>query len=339
MPRRSPPPPPSSRDQLRNISPQSEEKQHIRHSHGTPEVNNGGGGSLGAFWSTQHAHESQVIEDNTTIFDDERNGQMASKNNANPERCRSVHGNTLKGFNDCPPDDFEINFSPEKASLHAETKQSSKETFNAFTANFDSASTINRGSRSGKEEKLEAEVDRLREQLRQANLERTEITSKYEKLSAICRSQRQELQELKQVIAASRPSLPRKDAPKTPETTQREKIEGTVWELQKGMFTSSPSPSPEPKQWQPFAEEPKPQASPKSVRAPNGHRTSSIKQPPASSTATDQWGFGHDSFRADPSEGSAISRSPAEGSSTAQRFGGGEARKAEASQPAGWAGF
>lgn len=351
MPRRSPPPPPSSRDQLQNISPQSEEKQHAKpSSHGTPKVNSGGGGSLGAFWSTQHAHDSQVIEDNPPIFDDECISQVASKlNHANPERGQSVHGNSLKGIDDSPADDFEINFSPEKASLHAGTKQSSKEAFNAFTANFDSASTINRDSRSGKEERLEAEVARLREQLRQSNLEKTEITSKYEKLSAICRSQRQELQELKQVLAASRPSPPRKDAPKTPETPQREKIEGTVWELQQGMFTSSPSPSPEHKQWQAFAEQPKPQTAaasaptprtiqPKSVRTPNGHRSSSIKQPPASNTATGEWGFGHDSFRADPPGGSTISRSPAEGSSS-QRFVGGEAKKAEPSKPAGWAGF
>ncbi|KAJ6799898.1 putative serine/threonine-protein kinase [Iris pallida] len=344
MPRRSPPPPPSSRGQLQSISPKSEkEMQHSRPSHGT-KGNSSGGGPLGAFWSTQHAHDSQVVEDKPPIFDDER--ITFKHNHAKPEKRQGVHGNSLKGFNDSTADGFEINFSPEKTSSRAETKQSShNETFNAFNVNLDSSFTTNRNSRSGKEEKLEAEVARLREQLRQTNLEKAEITSKYEKLSAICRSQRQELQELKQVLAASSTSPPRKDNLKTPEPPQREKIEGTAWDVQKGMLANSPSASPEPNKWQAFAEEPKAQATPtpktvdpKSVRTSNGRRNS-IKPPPAN-PAVDEWGFGHDSFKADPATGSVISRGSAEGSrSTSQRFTGDETKKAESSQPVGWAGF
>lgn len=123
---------------------------------------------------------------------------------------------------------------------------------------------------------------------------------------------------------------------------QREKIEGPVWELQKGMFETSPS-NPDPKSWQPFAEEPKQQtttpksANPSSVRTTNGLRNTLKQQSPTASAA--EWGFGQESFKAAPSGGgSEISRSPLQGS-TSQRFAGSQAKKAETGQPAGWAGF
>jgi len=219
MPRRSPPPPPSSREQTRNISPQSEkEVQHSRPMHGTSKVN-GAGSSLGAFWSTQHAQDSHVIGDKAPIFDDEPIGRVTSKNShTSTESRKSVHGNTHKGMNNEPNDDFEIRFSPEKKPLHTETKPTfQNEAFSTFVADFDNATGTNKSSKSQVVEELEAEVVRLREQLKQANLEKAEITSKYEKLSAICRSQRQEVQELKRSLAST-PSPSSKESPKTPET-------------------------------------------------------------------------------------------------------------------------
>lgn len=62
-----------------------------------------------------------------------------------------------------------------------------------------------------KEELLEVEVERLKEQLKQANVEKGEVNSKYEKLTAICRSQQQEIQGLKQALA-SRIQSPKIDA-------------------------------------------------------------------------------------------------------------------------------
>ncbi|KAI7740788.1 hypothetical protein M8C21_030206 [Ambrosia artemisiifolia] len=56
---------------------------------------------------------------------------------------------------------------------------------------------------SRKEELLEAEVKRLREQLKKASLEKSEINSECEKLTTVCRSQRQQLQGLKQAIASN----------------------------------------------------------------------------------------------------------------------------------------
>jgi AP2-associated kinase len=53
------------------------------------------------------------------------------------------------------------------------------------------------------QEHLQVEVDRLKEELEQVRLEKAEITLKYEKLTAICRSQRQEIQELKQILSTA----------------------------------------------------------------------------------------------------------------------------------------
>lgn len=339
MPRRSPPPPPSREQTHNSLSHSAKEVQHSRPGHGTLKVG-GAEGSLGAFWSTQHAHDSQVTEDKGPVFDDEPIGQATLKSSqANPERRKGVHGNTLRSNG--PNEDFEIRFSPEKKQLPTEKPTFQNEAFNAFVADFNTATSANKNSKSIKEEELEAEVIRLREQLKQANLEKAEITSKYEKLSAICRSQRQELQELKRSLTASTSSSSSKESPKTPETVQREKIEGTVWELQQGMVESSPS-STDSKQWQAFAEEPKQQtATPRSVnsrsvRTTNGLRNTMKQQ--GATTSTGDWGFGQDSFKAAPSGGPEISRIPA-GGSTSQRFGVNEVKKADGSQPAGWAGF
>lgn len=61
---------------------------------------------------------------------------------------------------------------------------------------------------SGKgKEALEAEIEKLK-------LEKSEIASKYAKLSAICRSQRQEIQELKEILAAKNQTLSSPDESK-----------------------------------------------------------------------------------------------------------------------------
>ncbi|KAK1413352.1 hypothetical protein QVD17_35124 [Tagetes erecta] len=56
---------------------------------------------------------------------------------------------------------------------------------------------------SRKEEVLEAEVKRLRDALKAANLEKSEISTEYEKLTTICRSQRQQLNGIKQALAST----------------------------------------------------------------------------------------------------------------------------------------
>ena len=225
MPRRSPPPPPSSGEQTRNTSQPSSRA-------------GGGGGQLGAFWSSLHAKDSVVPEDMTRPkFDEEPTTHGTSKNdrfkpenlplprNTSPAKeadiqtytvRKNAHGKSQKA-EDGSSKDFEMTFSQKDTDRGTHRPKPSKvettatfqdDTFNTFVAEFDTekfSSTVS-NSNSEKEEALEAEVARLKGQLKQTNLEKAEITSKFEKLSAICRSQRQEIQELKQALAARNPS-------------------------------------------------------------------------------------------------------------------------------------
>ncbi|GJU37716.1 polyadenylate-binding protein 7 [Tanacetum coccineum] len=59
--------------------------------------------------------------------------------------------------------------------------------------------------KSRKEELLVAEVAKLKEQLKTANMEKSELSSGYEKLSIIFRSQRQQLHGIKLALASSTP--------------------------------------------------------------------------------------------------------------------------------------
>lgn len=215
MPRRSPPPPPQS-EAARSASP-------------TP-VNNSkdSGGALGAFWSTQHAKDSIIAEDHKgPKFDDDasRHDQDHPERQVfghNPSPSKNVHVKSVSRTEEGgPTKDFEINFFKEDSGRISGRKKTANpdskpaflnESFNTFVAEFDTNKLSPGGSnsKSGKDEVLEAEVEMLKEQLKQANLEKAEITSKFEKLSTICRSQRQEIQELKQAVAARTPS-PNKD--------------------------------------------------------------------------------------------------------------------------------
>lgn len=195
MPRRSPPPPPG--EPARNSSQPDSRAS---------------GGQLGAFWSTQHAMESIAPEEKSRPkFDADTTSYSSTRNDITPVRGDNVQTHsTRRNMPDKSlkledgPKDFEINFFQGKDT----TSTFQDEAFDTFVAEFDT-NKISPGiskKNSGKEEALEAEIERLKEQLKQSNLEKVEMTSKFEKLSAICRSQRQEIQELKQAIAARTPS-------------------------------------------------------------------------------------------------------------------------------------
>uniref|UniRef100_A0A7C9EAN2 non-specific serine/threonine protein kinase n=1 Tax=Opuntia streptacantha TaxID=393608 RepID=A0A7C9EAN2_OPUST len=338
-PRRSPPPVPSSNESTRNTSPPSAAKGNL------------GGASLGAFWSTEHAKDSLAKEDkNAPKFVDEspsmkedigRSEKHRLSGKASPSGRETNHPTTISGG--------DVNRSSERSKevKSSGTVTSLNDAFNTFVAEFDSSklSPGVGGAKLGKDDSLVAEIERLREQLKQANLEKAEITSKYEKLAAICRSQRQEIQELKQTLAARTPS-PNKESLKNHSSStnqsvnsQSQKIEGTAWELQQGLFNKSPT-TPEPKAWQAFADNSDSQASvtdfPKSVRSRNGHQN---KQNASAASNNDAWGFESESFTAVPAANSRVSRSTGEGN-TSQRFGGSNNLTSKtASQPAGWAGF
>ncbi|XP_072971555.1 protein kinase domain-containing protein ppk38-like isoform X1 [Typha angustifolia] len=369
MPRRSPPPPPSSREQARNISPGYEkEVEHSRYSHSASRT---GDAPIGAFWATQHAQNSQAVENKRSLFDEEpiqplpsRQTQSKVDTRVSPptERIshpgqsgrRNVQGN-LRSSNS-PTEDFEIRFFQD--SHHDSQKKKvpqpnsipniQNETFNTFVAQFDTTK-LHSGSTGGninanetRRKELEAEVESLKEQLKKTNSEKAEITSKYEKLSAICRSQRQEIQELKHACGTATPSPMSKGSSQSQisagKSQQKEKIEGTMWELQQGMSSrSSPSPSSETKQWQAF---PETKASPTPM---SGHtrpvgainRQQNVTRQSNAGPSNDSWGSGRESF-APPPSGAHISRTSVQGSSS-QRFPTGVTRKVE--QPSGWAGF
>lgn len=333
MPQRSPPPPPSS----------------------------GGGGQLGAFWSTHHAKDSLFVEDKTRPkFDEEPSHNTSQQDtnqsenrsfpkNASPAKQENVHTivagrRNVHNKSHVPEDgaskDFELTFSQKdmdhgmerpKASKPAATRLFQDEAFSTFVAEFDSNKLNPRVSndKEGKEEALEAEIERLKEQLKQVNSEKAEITLKFEKLSAICRSQRQEIQELKQTLAARTPSPNKYQASSRIQPSASPPQEKSDWS----------TPSPESKSWQAFADDNKSRQkpvskgnSPQSVRTRNAHQN---KQAAELTSNIDSWGFGSESFTAVPAASSQIS-----GSNTEVHSGGSKIMESQPStQPAGWAGF
>ncbi|RRT83879.1 hypothetical protein B296_00004498 [Ensete ventricosum] len=374
MPRRSPPPPPS-KEPAQNVSPP--ETQYSRSSW-SASVGGGSGGPLGAFWSTQYAQDSRMSEDKRPVFDEEPINLSKPKHNptnhSREHQARTPPRHSVKSPEVVSSEDFEIRFSPNGSEYGPEkTKVSNHQTkgiyqdqaFNTFVAEFDT-SKLNSGnavsSASGKhrsvEKELEEEFSRLKQELKQVNLEKEEMTSKCEKLSAICRSQRQEIQELKCAVAAASPSPPNKESKpqfsagiSQSDTPPREKIEGNLPEIQRGLFPNNPStPSPDPKPWSAFGDtkvQDTPKSShPKSVRTIRGTSSNrnNIKLPSASS-ADEPWGFDQDSFRAD-SHSSQAPKPSFEGN-TSQRFGGafgggggtGQVKAVETNRPSGWTGF
>ncbi|CAN1169002.1 Probable serine/threonine-protein kinase DDB_G0276461 [Linum perenne] len=227
MPRRSPPAPPSS----------------------------GSGGRSGqqvggAFWSTQHAKESLVVEDNVKPkFDEEPSFSASHKERIRPESAKTETAQN-HGSKSNTQEDFEMNFTNKPRDhgvqqpkvLNAEnTTLFRDEAFNNFVAEFDNKVNSNASKKSSQGDGLEAEVERLKEQVKQAKLEKAEMTSKFEKLSAICRSQRQEINELKHSLAARTPS-PNKSAESPASQLSAQKFE-------RGAKT------PEQSSWQAFADE------------------------------------------------------------------------------------
>ncbi|KAF1885402.1 hypothetical protein Lal_00029291 [Lupinus albus] len=186
----------------------------------------GNGGQLGAFWSTQSAKDSLVLEEKRKpVFDELSSHHISLKQNK-----------ILPDNNQLPKTD-----TTRKMDNNVARERPKSSTENAFVAEF-SATNLDFGPvhKSDREEALVAEVEKLKEQLKVANTEKAEITSKYEKLSAICRSQRQDLQNLKQTLAA------RTSSPTSPAILSSPVANNTEWK----------APSSKPMSWKAFPEEP-----------------------------------------------------------------------------------
>jgi AP2-associated kinase len=89
--------------------------------------------------------------------------------------------------------------SSEKSLAPDSGMPSNDPAFNAFAAEFDHSVNLV----AEKNEQLQSEIDKLRVDLKQALLDKADMASKYEKLTAICRSQRQEIQDLKFALGSS----------------------------------------------------------------------------------------------------------------------------------------
>ncbi|KAL2478462.1 Protein kinase superfamily protein [Forsythia ovata] len=363
MPRRSPPPPPST-EVPQNVSA----TLHNRNTGGSA-------GPLGAFWTTQHAKDSVGLEEKTRPkYDEELTSHTSSgheeihheKHPASHVTSRKAEdlqnnsqGRSVNMPGNGPSQDFKINLFPDDSDYNTERFKQPKpegtlnflnERFNAFAAEFSTnkPSPGNDSQKSSKEEMLKAEVEMLKEQLSHVNTEKAEITSKYEKLSAICRSQRQEIQEIKQALAARSPS-PSRDASRNLATmpgsqsstpTEKEKIEGSGLELQQGFFDRR-SPSPESQPWQAFTDVPKQQTTstndaPRSLRTRKDHQN---RQAVEFDSGSNTWEFEADNFKAVPAASSQVNV-PVDELNNSKRVGESKNKERKlASQPSGWAGF
>ena len=83
--------------------------------------------------------------------------------------------------------------------------------FIEFVADFQKMSTVSTENKGIGLENRQLEVENLRKELKEAQREKLEIASKYEKLTAICRSQRIEIQDLKSSLAAANNQISSKE--------------------------------------------------------------------------------------------------------------------------------
>lgn len=168
MPCRSPPPPPLA-EAPQNIS-------SWPHNQGTMD---GSTGSLGAFWTTQHAKDSVGQEDKARPKYDE---EFPSNSESNLASQKKAQARSVNGPGNVPSKDCKINLFPDYSDHnHGRSKPTKpeqkptfqNEVFNTFVAEFDT-NKLSQGSycrKSGKEELLEAEIEKLKEQLTVAYME------------------------------------------------------------------------------------------------------------------------------------------------------------------------
>ncbi|XP_010542991.1 PREDICTED: AP2-associated protein kinase 1-like isoform X2 [Tarenaya hassleriana] len=284
------------------------------------------GGQLGAFWSTQHAKNSLSMDGKIIPKSDELNRYS---NTLKTERVRVESHHLHK--NPSPVREARAaqrNSHPSNLIPATDRPKVSKDdAFNTFVAEFDTKKLDNGtgNGKSAKDETLEAEIERLKEQLKQANTEKAEMTAKFEKLSCICKTQRQELHELKQRLAAKTSASPSRDSPQIQISSG---ARSTLPEDRSDWASGNSAP----KAWKAFSDEPKPglQTASKGNNISNNQSVITRNSQPSktASQGFDPWGFETDSFRAATTLSSSAS--------AMQRPLGSDNN---APQPAGWAGF
>ncbi|CAM6022436.1 unnamed protein product [Sphagnum balticum] len=342
-------------------------------------VQNGAAGDTvsakGAFWSTQYAQDAQTDESSLRVEKVASTDSVPQPKSVSPPRRSRQPSNS-------PPKERSSSFmkksvvsglmkkvqgslqnagtwglkSSEKSLAPDSGMPSNDPAFNAFAAEFDHSVNLV----AEKNEQLQSEIDKLRVDLKQALLDKADMASKYEKLTAICRSQRQEIQDLKFSLGSS--SGRNVSAAKEQQASAKEKQSGTIWDLQEGLSPNAASQ--QKNSWHAFGDPPNNQGGRPHVQnqglSPSNEPTYSSPSSPGmmvdvrrrkqqqSTTDNlgggDTWNFVQDSFSPSGSEFQAAKGlSPLGGVSTTGSNASANtenwARSAPRAQPAGWAGF
>ncbi|KAG0621936.1 hypothetical protein M758_3G059700 [Ceratodon purpureus] len=149
--------------------------------------------------------------------------------------------------------------SKQKYAVSEPAISTNDSSFAAFEAEY-SQSVV----QSKSHEHLKDEIDRLNEALKQALSEKSAIASKFEKLTTICRSQRQEIQDLKSALnsgTARNSSVQQQQQNSSSRARASQSFEqgadaqsGTIWDLQDGLSSNSAN---QQTSWAAFEEPPK----------------------------------------------------------------------------------
>ncbi|BBN04401.1 hypothetical protein MPTK1_3g04270 [Marchantia polymorpha subsp. ruderalis] len=228
-------------------------------------------------------------------------------------------------------------------------------------------------------QQYQADLERLNKELQQALAEKAVVSSQYEKLTAICRSQRQEIQELKSALAStSTPSHPMSARTRTSPAAShsvhsqpqqqapggwqafdqpRERQSGSIWDLQEGLSPGGSKSqrmnhamplSPDSTNWQAFSDSPSRLGVPSPLS--EGRRRTVQQHARAASMGGGDWGFSP-SQDSPSNNGGSQSQSPTgmfgnvstyTGSSAGNTVSVGDSRSSRPAvrhQPSGWAGF
>ncbi|KAI0503849.1 hypothetical protein KFK09_014792 [Dendrobium nobile] len=314
------PPPPSSED----YTQRNKEMQQTTPSQSTAKASRHAA-HIGSFWSTQHAQGSNSSQGSLVIHD------KAPPKDLDPEiivsKIEKKHtSQRINPLNNKGQPASQSNYLDASVAILDISQQS--------TGN---SSRILGESKSVMEEQS-SEVNSLKDQLKQTNIEKAEIASKYEKLIAICQSQRKEIHELKRSLVAATTSPLSKDSSKSqispaslPSTTLRkDKLDPNLLELEQAILASTtavaalPAPSHEPKPWQAFDDGPKPMPLPNNTSGLSWPINGRLNQV---------------NYAAPPFSSQVSSTTAPAWNGPSQRFGGDLEKKLNAKQPSNWTGF
>ncbi|KAI4383008.1 hypothetical protein MLD38_008894 [Melastoma candidum] len=315
VPHRSAPSPPSCSAPVKNSVPHKA----------------GGQGQLGAFWSSEYAEKSAVsANDNSMKFEEDSFSLKNSQHNKGNEENHYVPKNSF------PSKEVNMQNHPARRSVSGQSNQLPQdEAFQTFVAEFDNDKFGSVNFPKASQEASAAEVEKLKEQLKQADIEKAEMTSKYEKLAAICRSQRQEIQELKEALSIKNPSAKGtslKNQSSARLHTQEVKGEST------GMSQDNNSLGTGAEEWRAFREVTGPRQSLSKDNIAQSVRSRSDRPSQRNvsvSTSQDAWGFESENFIAIPTKAKAVDEGNISYCSVESKFG----KDKSDPQPAGWSGF